>query len=310
LEVDHVSEVNVGRFESATAYQQTLTFSRIIEGIITWIVGVIAYFVLPSSVSTASFLSEEERAFAQARLHGSSTSATASVDMSEPEKFRWSEVRRGVLNVQLWLSATAYFAILSGLYSFGLFLPSIITALGYTANSAQLFSVPPYAAAAAVTIVVALLSDRLRLRGTIMLFTLPIAIIGYAVIGNVGTHQNSVKYGMTFLMATGMYASVPPVLGWISNNSAGHYKRATTTALQLAIANCGGFVTAYIYPSSQKPQYHQSHSIVLGLLCYAWVAVACNVLYCAKINRDKAAGKYDKYIGLGDDREPDFKMVL
>lgn len=37
------------------------------------------------------------------------------------EKFKWSEVRRGLFNVQVWLSSTAYFAILSGLYSFGLF---------------------------------------------------------------------------------------------------------------------------------------------------------------------------------------------
>jgi hypothetical protein len=50
-----------------------------------------------------------------------------------------------------------------------------------------------------------------------MLFSLPIAIIGYAVIAN--THTNSVKYGMTFLMATGLYSSVPPVLGWLSNVS-------------------------------------------------------------------------------------------
>jgi hypothetical protein len=38
--------------------------------------------------------------------------------------------------------------------------------------------------------------------------------------------------------------------------------------------------------------------------------VLCNVLYCAKINRDKANGKYDKYIGYGDDRDPEFKLVL
>lgn len=37
------------------------------------------------------------------------------------EKFSWNEVRRGVFNVQVWLTSTAYFAILSGLYSFGLF---------------------------------------------------------------------------------------------------------------------------------------------------------------------------------------------
>jgi hypothetical protein len=105
-----------------------------------------------------------------------------------------------------------------------------------------------------------------------MLCTLPLAIIGYAAIANVGLHENAVKYGMTFLMATGLYSSVPPVLVWISNNSAGHYKRATTTAMQLAIANCGGFVTTFIYPSSEKPQYKKSHEIVLGLLCYAWAA--------------------------------------
>ena len=29
-----------------------------------------------------------------------------------------------------------------------------------------------------------------------------------------------------------------------------------------------------------------------------------------KVNRDKASGKHDKYIGYGDDRDPEFKMVL
>lgn len=39
----------------------------------------------------------------------------------EAESFKWSEVRRGLLELQVWFSATAYFAILSGMYSFGLF---------------------------------------------------------------------------------------------------------------------------------------------------------------------------------------------
>lgn len=98
----------------------------------------------------------------------------------------------------------------------------------------------------------AFLSDRLRLRGVIILFTLPLAIVGYACIANV--HSSNAKYGMTFLMATGLYSSVPPVLGWISNNSAGHYKRATSTALQLAIANCGGFVTGMSAPETVSAQ--------------------------------------------------------
>lgn len=119
-------------------------------------------------------------------------------------------------------------------------LPTIIEALGYTANQAQLWSVIPYAVASLLTVCVAFASDRFQLRGVLMLCTLPVAIVGYAGIAFVTDPR--VKYGMTMLMATGMYCSVPPVLSWLSNNSAGHYKRATTSALQLAIANCGGFV--------------------------------------------------------------------
>lgn len=124
--------------------------------------------------------------------------------------------------------------------------------------------------ASVVTVAIAILSDRLKLRGMIMLFTLIPAIIGYAVIANISVQHPKVKYGMTFLMATGMYASVPPVLVWNSNNSAGHYKRATTTALQLMIANSGGFVAAFIYPVKEKPQFHRGHTVVLGLLVSAW----------------------------------------
>ena len=75
-----------------------------------------------------------------------------------------------------------------------------------------------------------------------MLCVVPIAIAGYAAIANV--KEARTRFAMTCLMAIGMYCSVPCVLVWNSNNSAGHYKRATTSALQLAVANCGGFVAS------------------------------------------------------------------
>ena len=215
----------------------------IIEGLLTFAAGVAAYFLLPNSVEAALFLTSEERELAKSRLNSEySVNAANGEQVEVMEKFRWSEVRRGVCNVQLWLTATTYVAILSGLYSFGLFLPTIINGLGYTANQAQLWSVLPYSVASVVTVAVSFLSDRLKVRGIIMLCTLPLAIIGYAVTANLSSHENPVKYGMTVLMATGLYASVPPILTWNSNNSAGHYKRATTSSVQLMIANCGGFI--------------------------------------------------------------------
>ncbi|KAI0467715.1 major facilitator superfamily domain-containing protein [Xylaria cf. heliscus] len=278
----------------------------IIFGLFTITVSFTSFWLLPNNVATAWFLNSEERECAIRRLHQGAGGGGR--EQEDTEKFAWSEVLRGVFSLQTWLTASAYFGILSGLYSFGLFLPTIIKDLGYTANQAQLWSVIPYAVAAVATLFTAYLSDHFRIRGIIMLCSMPIAIIGYAVIAN--THITSVKYGMTFLMATGLYSSVPPVLGWLSNNSAGHYKRATTSALQLAIANAGGFVAVFIYPKAEGPQYHRGHTVVLSLLTAGWFLVLSNVLYCWKLNRDKAAGKHDKYIGYKDDRDPTFKFVL
>ncbi|KAF1730776.1 putative transporter C11D3.18C [Beauveria bassiana] len=125
--------------------------------------------------------------------------------LEREELFQWSEVLRGIFNVQIWVNSTSYFAIVSGLYSLGLFVP----------------------------VLVALLSDRLKIRGVIMLCVIPIAIAGYAVIANV--KQPETRFAMTCLMALGMYCVVPPVLAWNANNSAGHNKRATTSGLQLLL---------------------------------------------------------------------------
>lgn len=101
-----------------------------------------------------------------------------------------------------------------------------------------------------------------------MLFTHPIVIVGYAAIADIDYPQ--VQYGMTFVMATGQSVSVPCILVSMSNNSAGHLKRATTSALQLAIVNCGGFVATFNHPSRDGPQFRRGHTTVLGLLVFAW----------------------------------------
>ncbi|OJJ08952.1 hypothetical protein ASPVEDRAFT_48072 [Aspergillus versicolor CBS 583.65] len=281
----------------------------IIEGLLTFVCAIISYYVLPNSLETTPFLTEAERSYARERIRLENPHIQEAIP-AEAESLAWSEVRRGLLEPQMWLSATAYFAILSGLYSFGLFLPTIIDESGFAsdANQTQLWTVIPYAVAAVLTVFVSFLSDRLKLRGVVMLFSLPLAIAGYGAIANIQSPH--AKYGMTFLMATGMYASVPCILVWNSNNSAGHYKRATTSGMQLAIANAGGFVATFIYPNSDKPQFHRGHTVVLGLLVFAWFMILFNVLYCAKINRDKRNGKYDKYAGYNDDRDPKFMMVL
>lgn len=282
----------------------------IIEGIMTVLVGVIAIFVLPSTVDKARFLSADESTVAQSRLLNDKPfhlDASGS-PVFDREPFEWSRVITAVASIRTWLSALAYLAILTALYSFGLFIPTIVQGLGYTAVRAQLFSVPPYAVAALLTVVASYVSDRYKIRGPIMLCFLPLSIIGYAVIAN--TSNLHAKYGALFLIAAGLYPSVPPVLVWLSSNYTNHYTRATAIGLQLAVANCGGFPAAFIYEAKQAPVYKKAHTIVMGMLCVAWVLVALKCLYLHNLNRRKAAGKMEQYRGCGDDRDPDFKYII
>lgn len=203
----------------------------LIEGLATIPVSLIVCWLLPNSLATAWFLTAEERVFAAGRLRLDTTGSLSTDHDMEREKFSWSEVRRGLLNPQAWLAASTYITMLSGIYSFSIFVPSIIYGLGYSATSAQLWSVIPYAVSAVVTIIVAILSDRYRLRGPFMLVTLTCAIIGYACIANLDDSNPQAKFGMTMLIASGLYGSAPPCIVRITNNSAGHYKRAASSGM-------------------------------------------------------------------------------
>ncbi|KAL4958089.1 major facilitator superfamily domain-containing protein [Aspergillus filifer] len=212
----------------------------IIEGIITCVIAAGAYPLGPNSIATDLHL-------------------TSHLDSHQHMNLNQNGFRRGILSLQLFFTGTVYICISCALFSFSLLLPSIIQSLGYTANEAQLLSVPPYAVASAVGVAVAFLSDRLRVRGKVILVSLTLAIIGFARVTN-----NVTKYGLTFLMASGIYGSVPPLLVWILNNSAGHYKRAIAGALRVCLANCGGTIAAFLYANTEKPSYVKSHTLGTG----------------------------------------------
>ncbi|KAI0313917.1 MFS general substrate transporter [Amylostereum chailletii] len=325
----------------------------ILEGLATCLIGLVTVAVLPAGLATASFLTDEERAFALQRFRAA-TRTTTSAPLLEPsrpitdlgkdgeeikiktqdagpraeatinqeeEQFEWREVIRGLLEIQAWLTGISYLGIIVSLYSYSLFLPTIVAELGFTGGEAQLRTVPPYIPAVVLTIVVAFLADRYKLRGTLIIILLPITIAGYILA--IAATTNEVRYAAVFLIATGLYPTAPCILSILPNNTAGHYKKATCIALQLAVANTGGFVATFVYTNGQAPTYIKGHSIVLGFVCLAWLFMVANVLYCRSENKARSAGRrqsnVESYQSLWDagethapigDRHPDFSFIL
>jgi cyanate permease len=88
------------------------------------------------------------------------------------------------------------------IYSFSLFLPTIIKNMGYSANQAQLMSVPPYVVACFFTIIASWVADRVKQRGVFMLGFQLVAILGFALLA--GTSTPHIQYIGTVFAAIGM----------------------------------------------------------------------------------------------------------
>jgi hypothetical protein len=123
---------------------------------ITVCFGVIAILFMAHTPAQAKFLSDEERVVALRRMKQDAHGATTEEDVGQ-ERFNWHWIRMALLSPNTWFCSLAWFFLLIPLYvgssrgplgqvlttlqSFSLFLPTIIKALGYTATTAQLFTV-------------------------------------------------------------------------------------------------------------------------------------------------------------------------
>ncbi|KAL8652230.1 MAG: hypothetical protein Q9210_002808 [Variospora velana] len=284
----------------------------IVEGVITVAYGLVVIFYLPPTPSGARFLSESDREAAVYRMgldaHGASQASKV-----ESERFSWHWVRMATLNVNTVLLSLNFFAIITPIYSFSLFLPSIISSLGYNSVKAQLFTVPPNMAGFFAVILCTFLSDRIKARGPIMIGCCSLAIIGYIML--LVKTRPLVHYGGTFLVAAGVFPSSPAAMGWLANNLAPHYVRGTGTGWQIAIGNCSAFAATFTYLQKDAPEYRTGHAINVGFLVFSLSLSTINILYAKRENRKRDRGERDHRLTEGDEgmlgyRHPSFRYNI
>ena len=114
----------------------------IVEGTITVLFGILTMFFLPHTPSQSKLLTEEERNGAIHRMTLDAHGASAASDVASP-KFSWRWLRVALLNWNTILLSITFFLLITPIYSYSLFLPTIISTLGYKRVTAQLFTVPP-----------------------------------------------------------------------------------------------------------------------------------------------------------------------
>ncbi|GAB7330394.1 hypothetical protein MBLNU13_g02014t1 [Cladosporium sp. NU13] len=261
-----------------------------VEGSLTIVVAIAAFFFLPDTPGKAKFLSEEEQWYIVHVLRADLQGA-AQTDKIDDEKFSWAAVRMAILNINTILMSINFFLILVPIYSFSLFLPSIIAGLGYKRVTAQLFTVPPNFLAFLVVLMASWISDRIKMRGPLIAAGLSLAAVGYIM--QLAAKTPGVRYGGTFFVAAGIFPCSPLILAWLSNNLAPHYVKATGLGFIVAVGNCGAFVATFTYLSEDAPLYTTGHAINIGAIGLSLCLTLGNLAYIRWENAARASGKRD-----------------
>ncbi|CAJ2509180.1 Uu.00g142060.m01.CDS01 [Anthostomella pinea] len=247
----------------------------ILEGIVTVFVAVAAFFFVSDFPSDAKWLSLTEREFVlrSTREHESSTGTKVTRrDLAEFFK-----------DPKNTLGAIMYFSVVVPIYSFAYFTPTIVKTLGYSTVQTQLHSVPPFAAALGLCLVLAYLSDRSDIRLPYVLFPAALLIAGLAILMTTHGHF-SAQYAGICLVCMGAFAGASLVICWYIMNLEGHKNRIIGSAWMISFGNSGGIIAPFAFLPKFAPDYRPGYSTCAGVAALGIVAALC---YAACVVRER-----------------------
>ena len=284
----------------------------LINGAPTIVTGLVIPFVLPNSPETAKFLSAKDREVL-VQVHEAQLGRARNLRHME-----WPDVKDGMKDWTTWAYCFALFPLLTMLYSFVVFLPTIINDMGggWSPTVVQAMTVPVYAFGAIIYLICARASDVTQRRGYFIIGAIISSMVGYAMLlSNNGT---ATSYAGTFFVAVGIFTGAGISFAWVPTNNPRYGKRAFSTGMHLTIGNSSGVASPFLFDSSFAPTFRVSYAASLGLLSVSLVLNIILHLHFKRQNKLRDEGKQDHLMegltdieieGLGE-KSPRFRFAI
>lgn len=241
-----------GVFQIKDSHMKGWMWLFIIEGGMTILLGIIAFFWLPATPSTAWFLDEDEKAIAKSRqLRDGSGHVGEKFQLREC--FRtWNDPKFAVWCV-ISLTYPVAFSTTAN------FLPLILQRLKFNTVITNLLTVPPNLVGFIVLLVVTRSSDQNRERSFHIIGSLLLSLVGLIILAAVPPGDTSrdigVAYFACFLLCSGAYIPSCLVHSWHNNNNLSETSRAATTGLLVGLGNLGGIISGATFRTDYAPRY-------------------------------------------------------
>lgn len=221
----------------------------LIEGGGTMLFAAFAFWWLPYSSDRAKFLTPEEKQLAHYRMQVDSSSVIG-------DKFVLKEAAKIFKHPTSWLILAIEICLGVPLQSVSLFLPVIVSRLGFSPVKTNLYTVAPNITGAVMLLILGFASDLTKLRFPFVALGFMFTFIGFVIFATVDiTSQLHVAYFSCFMMTWG--TSAPSVIldVWYNNNIADESRRVLLTSVGVPLANLMGVVSSNIFQAKDAPKY-------------------------------------------------------
>ncbi|KAI9329897.1 major facilitator superfamily domain-containing protein [Zopfochytrium polystomum] len=224
----------------------------VVEGLATVVGCVAAFFILPDYPGNTSWLTEDERKLATARLLADSIGQAGGPGATHGHLASLAEA---LGDWRTWLFTLLFM---------------LTTGMGYSGNTAQYMTVPPYTVAAIAIVTLGLYSDKIGERALIIAGCTAVATVSFAV--DVASYDNHVRYAFLCFAVAGVWTSCMLTLVYLSNTIVWpSEKRAVSQAFVNAMGNSASIYGSFLWPDSTKPRYVQGFSTTIAFLATASV---------------------------------------
>ncbi|CCH46799.1 putative transporter [Wickerhamomyces ciferrii] len=274
--------------------------------------GAIAYKIheLDDFPESSRFMTLKEKEFIKRKLE------IHSVESGYDVTFNWKDIIKSLRDPLYGLTSLAYFALVIPSYGYAYFSPSIIAEMGYTAVSANSHSIYPWLAAFGYTIVLAYISDSMKIRSPFAITSALLAITGLALVLGLKDHVQG-RYAGCFLTVAGLYSAMPSLICWTNLNYGGHMRKSVGSATQIGLGNIGGIIATFVYLQQDAPYYTKGLSVGIAF-CVVSIFTMISMIWFYKYRNDcKRTEDYrleffaqdDRTIVLEGDKHPSYKYL-
>ncbi|WCM49254.1 MFS transporter [Pseudomonas sp. WJP1] len=223
-----------------------------LEGLPSIAVGILVIFCLSDRISSAGWLTREEKTLLQTRIDAESAGH---------QKHSLKEV---FLQPRIWLLTAIYFCMIAGFYTVGFWLPTLIRQAGVSdVLQVGMLTAIPYAAAAMTMILVSRSADRLRERRWHLALTAVLGGIGLFISATWSDNFTISMIGLT-LGSMGAMSTLP--LFWSLPTA---FLGGTAAAAGIALINSWGNLAGFVSPYLMGFLKDTTHSTTIGMYVMA-----------------------------------------